>query len=36
MIRRMAEQRAHELQATEADSKFKGALEFEFRRKRKR
>ena len=36
MIRRMAEQRAHELKATEADSKFKGALEFEFRRKRKR
>jgi hypothetical protein len=36
MIRKMAEQRAHELQASEADSKFKGACELEFRRKRKR
>ncbi|GMI08986.1 hypothetical protein TrVE_jg11434 [Triparma verrucosa] len=36
MIRKMAEARAHELQHSEANSKFKGALELEFRRKRKR
>ena len=36
MIMKMAEKRAHELQASEADSRFKGACELEFRRKRKR
>ena len=36
MIRKMAEARAHELQHSEANSKFKGAVELEFRRRRKR
>ncbi len=36
MIRKLAEVRAHELQHLEADSKFKGSLELEFRRRRKK
>lgn len=35
-IRKLAEVRSHELQAEESDSKFKGAVELEFRRKRKK
>jgi hypothetical protein len=35
-IRKLAEVRAHELQHSEADSKFRGAVELEFRRRRKK
>jgi len=35
-IRKLAEVRAHELQINDSDSRFKGAVELEFRRRRKK